>query len=61
MLTRFLAVLASAWLVDALNDDRSIHVHSSVVFVRSGERTPVAAGPESLQTASFGPVTLTVV
>ena len=48
MLARFLAVLASTWLVDAVNDDRSIHVHSSVVFVRSGERTPVAAGEQTL-------------
>jgi hypothetical protein len=51
MLALFLAVMAAAWLVEAANDKESMHIHGSVVFVRTGERTPILAGADQVLTA----------
>jgi hypothetical protein len=51
MLALFLAIMAAAWLVEAANDTDSMHIHGSVVFVRTGERTPILAGGDQVLTA----------
>jgi hypothetical protein len=51
MLAHFLAVMAAAWLVEAANNNESMHVHGSVVFVRTGERTPILAGGDQVLSA----------
>lgn len=48
MLALFLAVMAAAWLIEAANDRKSMNIHGSVVFMRTGERTPVVAGDSIL-------------
>lgn len=40
MLALYLAVLATAWAVEAADDNTDRHVHGAVAFIRSGERTP---------------------
>ncbi|KAF1994598.1 phosphoglycerate mutase-like protein [Amniculicola lignicola CBS 123094] len=44
MLALFLAVMAAVWLIEAADENEAYHPHGSVVFVRSGERTPLIAG-----------------
>jgi hypothetical protein len=51
MLVPFLAVMATARLVAAANNNETMHVHGSVVFVRTGERTPVFAGGDQVLSA----------
>ena len=51
MLALFLAVMAAAWPADAANNNESMHVHGSVVFIRTGERTPVLAGGDQVLSA----------
>jgi hypothetical protein len=41
MLALYLAVLAAAWLIEAADDNESRHVHGTVAFIRTGERTPI--------------------
>jgi hypothetical protein len=44
-----LAVLASAWVVDAQADNVQYHPHGAFAFIRSGEHTPVLGpGPQTL-------------
>jgi hypothetical protein len=41
MFALYPALLAAAWLVEAADENESRHVHGTVAFIRSGERTPI--------------------
>ncbi|KAF2637100.1 phosphoglycerate mutase-like protein [Massarina eburnea CBS 473.64] len=49
MLARSLALLAAAWLVNAQNENDYYNNFGSVVFVRSGERTPTSISKPGAQ------------
>jgi hypothetical protein len=48
MFTLLLALLASADLGHAQADNKQYHPHAAFAFIRSGERTPVLRGPQTL-------------